>query len=206
MPRLTKAEYKLLDRMNKRLQSWEKNNMASEVINQVRNDLINFYVKNDREFKGDNIRFTKSNTMSNNEKRELLAIARAMDTAKSSSIRYYKKHGSNDDQIMQSFESVRNNPAYGVNSFSDYVQFVDDMRNAKATRDLITNLESKQIARLYGYGHEHGLTTDEINQVILSNLDRYRNGSNMELFLKNEIDVFEQTTKEEMEKYGGLYD
>lgn len=206
MPKLTKAEYKLLDRMNKRLQSWEKNNMASEVINQVKNDLLNFYVKHDRVFSGKNIRFTKSNRMDVNEKRELLAIANAMNSAKSSSIKYYKQHGVNDDQIMQSFETVRNNPAYNVNSFSEYVQWVDDIKNAKATRELISNLDSKQIARLYGYGREYKLTTEEVNTIILSNLDRYRNGSNLELFLKSEIETFEEQTRQEMARYKGFYD
>ncbi len=191
MSKLTKAEYRLLDRMNKRFRTWEKNNISSEVINQVKNDLVNWYIKHDRVWSGENVRFTKSNRLDDNEKRELLQIARAMESAKSSKISYYKRMPNSDEQFTRSFETVRNNPAYGVNSFADYVRFVDDMKSYRETRILLESLPSKEVARLYAYGREHNLTTEQVNQILISNVDKYRNGSNTERFLMDEIDKFE---------------
>lgn len=196
MPKLTPDEYKLLDRMNKRLATWEKNNLTNDITNQVRTELLNFYTKHDIEYTGATVKFKKSNLYTDEEKREILAIANAMEYTKSSSIKYYKSNPNKaKHNYLQSYETVRNKGVYGVKTFQDYIRFIDDIKSAKANKDLIRNLDSHQIARLYGYGHEHDLTTEQINNIILENVSEYRDGSKLEKFLMDEIYQFEQPIK-----------
>ncbi len=196
MPKLTPEEYKLLDRMNKRLATWEKNDLTNDITNQVRVELLNFYTKHDIEYTGATVKFKKSNLYTDEEKREILAIARAMEYTKSSSIKYYKSNPNKQSHnYLQSYETVRNKDVYGVKTFQDYIRFIDDIKSAKANKDLIRNLDSHQIARLYGYGHERDLTTEQINNIILENVSEYRDGSKLERFLMDEIDQYEQPIK-----------
>lgn len=196
MPKLTPEEYKLLDRMNKRLATWEKNNLTNDITNQIRTELLNFYMKHDIEYTGATVKFKKSNLYNEEEKREILAIAEAMEYTKSSSIKYYKANPNKaKHNYLKSFESVRNKTAYGVKTFQDYINFIDDVKSAKANKDLIRNLDSKQIARLYGFGHEHNLTTEQINDLILENVTEYRRGSKLEKFLLAEIEQNEKPVK-----------
>lgn len=196
MPKLTPEEYKLLDRMNKRLATWEKNGLTNDITNQVRVELLNFYTKHDIEYKGATVKFKKSNLYTDEEKREILAIANAMEFTKSSSIKYYKSNPNKaKHNYLKSFESVRNMSVYGVKTFQDYIKFIDDIKSAKDNKDLIRNLDSHQIARLYGFGHEHNLTTEQINDLILENVTEYRRGSKLEEFLLEEIENNEKPIK-----------
>lgn len=189
MARLTTSEYKLLDRMNKRLRTWNKNNISNEVINQIQNDLINFYAKHDIDNPSrDIILFKKSNKYTEQQKQEILQIAKAMERAKSSKISYYKKHKVNDLKIRKSFESMRQNPAYNINTFSDYIQLVDDLNNAKAIISELMEIDSGLVARTYAYAREHKLTTEEVNKILVTTLKNYRDGDTMEQFLQKEIE------------------
>ena len=58
------------------------------------------------------------------------------------------------------------------------------------------NLDSKQVARLYGYGKEKDLTTEEVNTIIMQNLDGYRKGERLYNFLMDEIDKFFEDNEE----------
>lgn len=190
MAQLTKEEYRLLDRMNKRLKVWDKRGATSEAIRRVRNDLLNFYTREDIETKSNTLNFVKRKTLTDEQQRELVAIAKSMEFQKSSSIAYYTKNPEADTRGTMSFETVRNNPEYGVNTFQDYIQFIEDIKNAKANRAIMRNLESKQVARLYAFGKDNGLTTDEVNTIIMQNLDGYRRGEKLYNFLMDEIEDF----------------
>ena len=189
MAKLTASEYKLLDRMNKRLRTWHKNNLSNEVINQIQNDLLNFYAKHDIDNPSrDIILFKKSNKYTDEEKQELLQIAKAMERAKSSKISYYRKHKVDDLKIRKSFESMRQNPAYNINTFSDYIQLVDDLNNAKAIIAELMEIDSGLVARTYSYAREHKLTSEEVNKILVNTLKNYRDGDTMEQFLQTEIE------------------
>ncbi len=189
MAKLTASEYKLLDKMNKRLRTWHKNNLSNEVINQIQNDLLNFYTKHDIDNPSrDIILFKKSNKYTDEEKQEILQIAKAMERAKSSKISYYKKHKVDDLKIRKSFESMRQNPAYNINTFSDYIQLVDDLNNAKAIISELMEIDSGLVARTYSYAREHKLTSEEVNKILVNTLKNYRDGDTMEQFLQTEIE------------------
>lgn len=189
MAKLTASEYKLLDRMNKRLRTWNKNNVSNEVINMIQNDLINFYAKYDIDNPSrDLILFKKSNKYTEQQKQEILRIARAMERSKSSKISYYKKHKVNDLKIKKSFESMRENPAYNINSFSDYIHLVDDLNNAKSIISELMEIDSGLVARTYAYAREHKLTSEEVNKILVKTLKNYRDGDTMEQFLQTEIE------------------
>lgn len=189
MAKLTASEYKLLDRMNKRLRTWHKNNLSNEVVNQIQNDLLNFYTKHNIDNPSrDIILFKKSSRYTDEEKQEILQIAKAMDRAKSSKISYYRKHKVDDLKIRKSFESMRQNPAYNINSFSDYIQLVDDLNNAKAIIAELMEIDSGLVARTYSYAREHKLTSEEVNKILVNTLKNYRDGDTMEQFLQTEIE------------------
>lgn len=190
MGTLSKEVYKMYDRLNKRLAVWDKNDASSEAVRRVRNDLLNFYTKHDIELKGDNLNFIKRQSLTEEQQKELTAIAKSMEFQKSSSIQYYKTNPEADKRGTMSFETVRANPEYGVNTFQEYIQFIDDIKNAKANHAIMRNLESKQVARLYAYGKENDLTTDEVNTIIMQNIDGYRKGEKLYNFLMDEIDRF----------------
>lgn len=199
MARLTASEYKLLDRMNKRLRTWNKNNLSNEVINQIQNDLLNFYAKYDIDNPSrDIVLFKKSNKYTEQEKQEILQIARAMERAKSSKISYYKKHKVDDLKIRKSFETMRQNPAYNINSFSDYIQLIDDLNNAKAIISELMEIDSGLVARTYSYARERKLTSKEVNNILVTTLKNYRDGDTMEQFLQIEIE------KKELSNYINL--
>lgn len=195
---LTKDQYKLLDRMNKRLRTWQRQGLSNEVINRVKNELINFYDKYDLNHPShEYVLFTKSKNLPDEARRELLQIARSMEYAKSSKISYYKRNKISidetfDKRVRSSYETIRNNPAYGVNNFQDYIRFVDDMVNYRAIRSSLRELDSKIVARTYAYGHERNLTTEEINNIIASNIQKYEYGDDFEIFLKTEIERMEK--------------
>lgn len=175
--------------MNKRLRTWHKNNLSNEVVNQIQNDLLNFYTKHNIDNPSrDIILFKKSNRYTDEEKQEILQIAKAMDRAKSSKISYYRKHKVDDLKIRKSFESMRQNPAYNINSFSDYIQLVDDLNNAKAIISELMEIDSGLVARTYSYAREHKLTSEEVNKILVNTLKNYRDGDTMEQFLQTEIE------------------
>ena len=189
MAKLTASEYKLLDRMNKRLRTWNKNNVSNEVINMIQNDLINFYAKYDIDNPSrDLILFKKSNKYTEQQKQEILKIASAMERSKSSKISYYKKHKVNDLKIKKSFESMRENPAYNINTFSDYIHLVDDLNNAKSIISELMEIDSGLVARTYAYAREHKLSSEEVNNILVKTLKNYRDGDTMEQFLQTEIE------------------
>lgn len=189
MARLTASEYKLLDKMNKRLRTWNKNNLSNEVINQIQNDLINFYAKYDIDNPSrDIILFKKSNKYTEQQKQEILQIAKAMEKAKSSKLSYYKKHKVDDLKIRKSFESMKQNPAYNIETFADYIQLVDDLNNAKAIIAELMEIDSGLVARTYAYAKEHKLTSEEVNNILVTTLKNYRDGDTMEQFLQTEIE------------------
>lgn len=189
MARLTASEYKLLDRMNKRLRTWNKNNLSNEVINQIQNDLLNFYTKHNIDNPSrDIILFKKSNKYTEQEKQEILQIAKAMERAKSSKISYYKKHKVDDLKIRKSFEAMKQNPAYNIETFADYIEMVDDLNNAKAIIAELMEIDSGLVARSYAYAKEHKLTTEEVNNILTTTLKNYRDGDTMEQFLQTEIE------------------
>ena len=190
MGTLTKEAYKMFDRLNKRLASWDKNGVSSEAVRRTRNDLLNFYTKHDIELKGDNLNFIKRQSLTEEQQKELIAIGKSMEFQKSSSIQYYRKNPEADKRGSMSYETVRSNPEYGVTNFQEYIQFIDDIKNAKANHAIMRNLESKQVARLYAYGKENDLTTDEVNTIIMQNVDGYRKGERLYNFLMDEIEKF----------------
>lgn len=210
--RLTADEYKLLDKMNKRLRTWQKNNMSNEVVNQVKNDLLNFYLKhNINSPNREMLLFTKSNNLTSEQKEELLRIANAMNSAKSSKISYYKKMPTDDKRLQKAFQTVKNNPLYNVKTFADYVQWVDDMNNAKAIVAELMELDSAMIARVYGYGTDKKLTTEQVNEIMVNAVNNYKDGSTMEQFLQSEIEKKELENhiniklRDRLYKYGDKY-
>ena len=86
----------------------------------------------------------------------------------------------------KSFETIKEK-GY-ASDFQGFIEFIDDRKEALKDGVINDKLNSKQWARIYGYGKENGLTTDEINDIINDNLEDFNDGDQFVLFAQDEID------------------
>ena len=189
---ITDDDRKLFDRMNKRLQTFDKQGIKNNIVELVRHELMNIYL-DEQENKGTDLgktnfkKFSMNSSISDETLDELRGLAHAFENTKSSTMRYYKKHPTVAGNVARSFEELKDRE-YGVKDFQSFVNFVDDLDNAMQDKVLSSKLDSKQWATIYGYGKDKDFTTDEINDLIKDNIDSYRDGETYVTFIMSEID------------------
>lgn len=188
---LTIEDRKLFDRMNKRLDKFDKKGVQNEVVNLAREELLNIYLKESEsgtDLSRTNFnKFSMNTSMSEETLDDLRGLAKALEKSKTSKISYYKKDPTITQHARSTYETLKGKE-YGVNDFQSFINFVDDLKGAMATSEIANKLDSDQWARIYGYGKDRGLTTDEINTLIIDNVSRYRDGDTFVLYAFNEID------------------
>lgn len=193
---LSLEDKKLFDRMNKRLDRFDKQGIRNEVVNLAREELLNIYLKESE--KGTDLsrsnfnKFSMNTNISDDTLNDLRGLAKALEKAKTSKISYYKKDPTAVGNVRGTFETLKGKK-FGVKDFQSYVNFVDDLESAMSTSDITDKLNSDQWARIYGYGKDKKMTTEEINQLIIDNISKYRDGDTFVLYAFKEID----------EQYGG---
>lgn len=196
---LSLEDRKLFDRMNKRLDKFDKQGIHNEVVNLAREELLNIYLKEsqkDTDLSRTNFsKFSMNTNLSEDTINDLRGLAKALEKSKTSKISYYKKDPTAVSNVRGTFETLEGKK-YGVKDFQSYINFVDDLEDAMATSDITDKLNSDQWARIYGYGKDKKMTTEEINQLIIDNISKYRDGDTFVLYAFKEID----------EQYGGNAD
>ena len=162
---LSREDKLLLRRMNKRMERFKKAGADNYIIGETKNMLLNFYMKYDIDAPRSG-RFTTRELSNPEAQEEILKIARAMDRVKSSNIGYYKRKGEEvEEQQLKSFQTSKE--AYGamVQDLPSYMEFIDEMENIdKGFKEYYDN--SKEIARIYDYGYEVGLSSKEIQKIM----------------------------------------
>lgn len=188
---LSLEDRKLFDRMNKRLDKFDKQGIHNEVVNLAREELLNIYLKEsqkDTDLSRVNFsKFSMNSNLSEDTINDLRGLAKALEKAKTSKISYYKKDPTSVSNVRGTFEKLEGKK-YGVKDFQSFVNFVDDLENAMATSDISDKLDSNQWARIYGYGKDKKMTTEEINKLIIDNISKYRDGDTFVLYAFKEID------------------
>ena len=157
MARLSAEDRRLFDRANKRIKAFDKLGLKNDIIEIIQNELTNVYLDADADMVDTSrVNYGKfsmnSEVMQGERLEDARNLANALLDAKSSTLRYYKTHSDETEYRADAYETVKSNPAYGVNNFQDYINFIDDMKHAREMKTLLQNLGSKNIARLYAYG------------------------------------------------------
>lgn len=193
---LSLEDKKLFDRMNKRLDKFDKQGITNEVVNLAREELLNIYLKESE--KGTDLsrtnfnKFSMNTAISDDTLNDLRGLAKALEKSKTSKISFYTKDPTITQHARSSFETLKSKE-FGVNDFQSFINFIDDLKGAMSTSEIANKLDSNQWARIYGYGKDKGLTTDEINGIIIDGISKYRDGDTFVLYAFNKID----------EQYGG---
>lgn len=189
---MSDEDRKLFDRMNKRLETFDKRGIKNNIVGLVRHELMNIYLneqeKNETDLHRTNFsKFTMNSNISDETLEELRGLAQALEKTKSSTMRYYKKHPTVAGNVEKSFEVLKGKQ-YGVKDFQSFVNFVDDLDEAMQDKVMSEKLDSNQWARIYGYGKDKDFTTDEINDLITKNITSYRDGETYVTFITSVID------------------
>ena len=158
---MRKQERLLLLRMNKRLERWKKAGVESFIISEVKNSLLNFYLKHDLKAPP-TARFTVRKGMTREQELELINLAKAMENVKQSNVGYYKKLANKYDvseATRKSYETAKRNYPASFGSFVEWVKWTDMMQQ---TNQFTEYYDSKTLADIYDYGYSLGLTSKQI--------------------------------------------
>ena len=207
MARLSAEDRKLFDRANKRIEAFTKLGLRNDIIEIIQNELTNVYLDASADMiDTSRVNYDKfsmnSAVMSGERLEDARNLANALLDAKSSTLRYYKEHEHEPEYRAMSFETVRSNPAYEVNNFQDYINFVDDMKHAKEMKSLLQNLGSKNIARLYAYGKTQRFSRNDIDKIMLSVKKKFLDKDDLYKYLRGKIDN-ERKKRDKKKNKGG---
>lgn len=193
----TRDEIKQLDRLNKKKAVWEKHGVSNMAIRNVDNMLENFYmglaekgytISNNME------RFTMRSDLTPEQERQLLQIADYMESHKTTSMGYYNKKLT--DSAQKAYDTAIDKGYVKPGDRQSYIDFIDFMNESQAVKESAEMLGSAVIARIYGYGKDKGLTSDEINDLIINNYSDFKNGDLLQNYIFDEIDtIYEKRQK-----------
>lgn len=194
MARLSAEDRRLFDRANKRIEAFDKLGLKNDIIEIIQNELTNVYLDADADMVDTSrVNYNKfsmnSEVMQGERLEDARNLANALLDAKSSTLRYYKTHSDETEYRADAYETVKSNPAYGVNNFQDYINFIDDMKHAREMKTLLQNLGSKNIARLYAYGKSKKFTRNEIDKIMLSTRKKFQEQDDLYNYLRDKIDA-----------------
>lgn len=159
-----KAENKSYARtLNRRLKGWDKEDLESNLVKEVREDLELFYDKYDIETNDDY--FATNLDLSPEQEAE---YERIMD-------KFGNMAGSNVNEMKRIYEEHKDEYEvdYGVQSFEDFVNFTDSMKNYQSDALLRDVISSEQIAELYSKGTSMGFNADTMNKIILDEYNHH---------------------------------
>lgn len=169
---MTKEEKNLLLRMNKRIQRWKKAGAESFAISEVKNMLLNFYLKHDLKAP-ELLTFTTRKDLTKDQEGELLRIAESMEAMKQTNVGYYKRKSNKmdvDAATQKSYETFRKNHPLSTPDFASWVQMRDTLEQEQ--HGFKEYYDSKTLIDIYEYGYSLNLRTEEI-QTLMKKQIRY---------------------------------
>lgn len=169
---MNQEEKKLLLRMNKRIQRWKKAGAESFAISEVKNMLLNFYLKHDLKAP-ELLTFTTRKDLTRDQEGELLRIAESMEAMKQTNVGYYKRKSKKmdiDTATMKSYETFKKNHPLSTPDFASWVQMRDTLEQEQ--HGFKEYYDSKTLIDVYEYGYSLNLRTEEI-QTLLKKQIRY---------------------------------
>lgn len=163
---LTKDQYKQVDKLNKRLDNFQKMGLKSEATEQARTALEAFYLKHDinvGKMKG--IKFKKRTAnMTQSQIDEMMEIADMFESSIGSRVSDYTQKKKIPEHVQKAFEKSKKLYPNQVKTWQDYINFID--RNKNVDSAIAEYYDSDEIALLYDNAFSIGLTLEETNKII----------------------------------------
>ena len=161
--------------LNNLMDEWDDKGVTSNNLNLFRDKLEDFYERNDLKVKNTD-RFSWQKGMTEDQAEELYNLAYQMGTDPYSDMSTY------EDLLDEDFSDLGTQTTYDsinldafqkiseqysdINTFQDYVNFIDRMNNFKSNALLSSILDSNQVAELYALGSWQNLTDEDVNNII----------------------------------------
>ena len=163
---LTKDQYRQVDKLNKRLDKFQKMGLKSEATEQARTALEAFYLKHDinvGKMKG--LKFKKRTAnMTQSQIDEMMEIADMFESSIGSRVSDYKQQKKIPEHVKKAFEKSKKLYPNQVKTWQDYINFID--RNKNVDSAIAEYYDSKEVALLYDNAFSLGLTEKEVNNII----------------------------------------
>ena len=163
---LTKDQYRQVDKLNKRLEKFDKMGLKSEATEQARIALEAFYLKHDinvGKMKG--LKFKKRTAnMTQSQVDEMMEIADMFENSIGSRVADYTQKKKIPDHVKKAFETVKKKYPNQVKTWQDYINFID--RNKNMDSGIAEYYDSNEVSLLYDNALSLGLTEKEVNNII----------------------------------------
>ena len=162
---MDRDEKLLLLRMNKRIQRWKKAGAESFAISEIKNMLLNFYLKHDLKAP-ELLTFTTRKDLTREQENELIRIAESMEAMKQTNVGYYKRKAEKMDinaATQKSYETFKANHPLSTPDFASWVQMRDSLEQEQ--HGFKEYYDSKTLIDVYEYGYSLNLRTEEIQEL-----------------------------------------
>lgn len=192
--------------LNKRLKGWDDNDIESNLIRETRENLEMFYNKYGIET--DDNYFARDLDLTPEQEREYEKI---MDS-------FGDKAGSNINEMRKEYNRVAKDykARFNVNSFEDFINFTDKMKQSQNDRVLKNIISSDQIAELYTIASQFNMSGDTVDELIVfeyesnqefydKHIDESRYNANDKLY-QNMINILEEYRQDDEENDAWSWD
>lgn len=163
---LTKDQYRQVDKLNKRLDKFQKMGLKSEATEQTRTALEAFYLKHDinvGKMKGMKFKKRTAN-MTQEQIDEMLEIADMFESSIGSRVSDYTQKKKIPDHVKKAFETTKKKYPNQVKTWQDYINFID--RNKNVDSAIAEYYDSDEVSLLYDNAISMGLTEKEVYNII----------------------------------------
>lgn len=192
--------------LNNRLKGWDKEDIESNLIRETRANLEMFYNKYDIET--DDNYFARDLDLTPEQEREYEKI---MDS-------FGNKAGSNINEMRKEYNRVAKDykARFNVNSFEDFINFTDKMKQSQNDKILKNIISSDQIAELYTIASQFNMSGDTVDELIVfeyesnqefydKHIDESRYNANDKLY-QNMINILEEYRQDDEENDAWSWD
>lgn len=192
--------------LNRRLKGWDDNDIESNLIRETRENLEMFYNKYGIET--DDNYFARNLDLTPEQEREYEKI---MDS-------FGDKAGSNINEMSREYNRVAKDykARFNVNSFEEFINFTDKMKQSQNDRVLKNIISSDQIAELYTIASQFNMSGDTVDELIMfeyesnqefydNHVDESRYNANDKLY-QNMINILEEYRQDDEENDAWSWD
>ena len=188
---LDKETRKLFDKLNKRYKVFQKRGVSSNLWEMVKNEVINVYLAEGIEIKGNFKQNVFSMAKDQNPKvlEQLKKIAQFALNTKSSSFNYYNKtKGRYDESLYKQYKSIKEQKGFYVDDLQDYIDFIDDIENGSLDKELYERLGSKLYRYFQAYCKHKPISKKDYDNIVRRGLSTQLSGDPLYNWLRNEVD------------------
>ena len=189
--KLDKETRKLFDKLNKRYKVFQKRGVSSNLWEMVKNEIINVYLSEGIEIKGNFKQNVYSMAKDQDPKvlEQLKKIAQFAINTKSSSFNYYKKtEGRYDESLYKQYKSIKEQKGFYVDDLQDYIDFIDDIENGSLDKELYERLGSKLYSYFRAYCKHKPISKKDYDNIVRRGLSTQLSGDPLYNWLRNEVD------------------